>query len=194
LLAPSAAQAQSDDSSPPSQTVKLVFIHHSCGENWLSDDDGGFGRERADDNHFVSDSNYGWVPDGIGDLTDITDWPAWFTGCLSQCYLSALYAHSGQESWYSRELADLGGVNQIIMFRSCYPDPELEGRPNDAPAQGKGLAVGNAKAICHELLTCFASRPDKLFIAVTAPPVRDWTCAASGRAFNSWLVHDWLAD
>ena len=26
-----------DDPAPPVQPVKLVFIHHSCGENWLAD-------------------------------------------------------------------------------------------------------------------------------------------------------------
>jgi hypothetical protein len=52
--------------------------------------------------------------------------------------------------------------------------------------------VGNAKAIYSELLGYFATRPDKLFIAVTAPPVRDRTYGANARAFNNWLVHEWL--
>ena len=60
-------------------------------------------------------------------------------------------------------------------------------------ARGEGLTVANAKAIYIELLKYFASRPDKLFVVVTAPPVQDRTYAANARAFNKWLVQDWLA-
>lgn len=28
-----------DDPSPPDEPVKLIFIHHSCGDNWLADAD-----------------------------------------------------------------------------------------------------------------------------------------------------------
>ncbi|MGR8935730.1 MAG: hypothetical protein ACU837_15300, partial [Gammaproteobacteria bacterium] len=31
---------QTDNPNPPEQTVKLIFIHHSTGENWLRDDYG----------------------------------------------------------------------------------------------------------------------------------------------------------
>ena len=62
---------QADDPSPPTAPVKLIFIHHSCGENWLADCDGGLGMALRDNNYFVSDTNYGWGPDGIGDSTDI---------------------------------------------------------------------------------------------------------------------------
>ena len=36
--------AQGGDPSPPSEPVKLIFIHHSCGQNWLMD---GHGEGRA---------------------------------------------------------------------------------------------------------------------------------------------------
>ena len=91
-------------------------------------------------------------------------------------------------------MADPGGENEIVMFKSCFPNSNLEGRPTDAPARGEGLSVANAKAIYNELLEYFATRPDKLFVAVTAPPVQDRTHAANARAFNTWLVQDWLAD
>lgn len=186
--------AQSDDPGPPSETVRLIFVHHSCGENWLADDHGGLGRALGQNNYFVSDTNYGWGPDSIGDRTDITDWPAWFTGPDSARYLAALYAESEQNSWYTRDLPDPGGENQIIMFKSCFPNSNLEGSPNDPPARGDWLTVGNAKAIYNELLVYFSTRPDKLFIAITAPPVQDPTYAANARAFNTWLVTDWLKD
>jgi len=129
--------AQADDPSPPAETVKLIFIHHSCGENWLADDHGGLGRALGENNYFVSDTNYGWGPDSVGDRTDITDWPEWFTGPNSSRYLAALHAESGQNSWYTRNLPDPGGENQVIMFKSCFPNSNLEGSPTDPPARGE---------------------------------------------------------
>jgi len=54
--------------NPPNSPVKLIFIHHSTGENWLADDDGGLGIALRNNHYFVSDTNYGWGPDGVGDL------------------------------------------------------------------------------------------------------------------------------
>lgn len=185
---------RADESTPPTDPIRLVFVHHSCGENWLADDDGGLGRALDANNYFVSDTNYGWGPDSIGDRTDITDWPEWFLGPSSPHYLAALYTESGQLSPYTRTLPDPDGENQVILFKSCFPNSNLEGSPHDPPARGEGLTVSNAKAIYNELLTYFRSRPDKLFVVVTAPPVRDPVYSANARAFNVWLVQDWLDD
>jgi hypothetical protein len=38
----------------------------------------------------------------------------------------------------------------------------------------------------------FAAHPEKLFVVITAPPLSDGTYAANARAFNQWLVNDWL--
>jgi len=183
-----------DDPNPPSETVKLIFIHHSSGENWLSDDNGGLGRALDENNYFVSDTNYGWGPDAIGDRTDIVNWPEWFHGPDSERYLAALYAESGQNAAYTRTQANPGGENEIVMFKSCFPNSYLEGNPDDPPAPGEGLTVSNAKHIYNDLLKYFATRPDKLFIVVTAPPVQDPSLAANARAFNTWLVKTWLAE
>jgi len=45
LITPSAATTAllTDDTSPPAQTIKLIFIHRSTGENWLADGNGGLG-------------------------------------------------------------------------------------------------------------------------------------------------------
>ncbi len=188
----SAWPAAADTANPPAEIVKLVFIHHSCGENWLSDDNGNLGRVLDKNNYFVSDTNYGWGPHGIGDSTDITDWPRWFTGSARDVYLQALYRESGRHSGYTRTRRDPGGENKVVMFKSCFPNSNLEGRPGDAPRRGSGLTVANAKTVYNDLLTYFGSRPDKLFIAITAPPVQDRTHAANARAFNRWLVNDWL--
>jgi hypothetical protein len=54
--------------------------------------------------------------------------------------------------------------------------------------------VGNAKYIYNDLLSYFSTRPDKLFIVITAPPVQDSTYANNARSFNTWLVKDWLQE
>ncbi len=185
--------AQADNPNPPDGVVKLVFIHHSCGENWLADDHGGLGLALANNNYYVSDTNYGWGPDSIGDLTDILNWPEWFLGPNSGTYLNALYTLSDSNAYYTRPLADPGGENQIVMFKSCFPNSNLEGSPNDPPSADDWLTVGSAKRVYNDLLAYFATRQDKLFVAVTAPPVQDPTFSANARAFNNWLVYEWLA-
>jgi hypothetical protein len=68
------AWAQADDPTPPAETVKLIFIHHSSGENWLTDGHGNLGRALGENNYFVSDTNYGWGPDSIGDRAGGSGW------------------------------------------------------------------------------------------------------------------------
>ena len=185
--------ATADDPVPPTEPLKLIFIHHSCGENWLSDEDGGLGIALRDNGYFVSDTNYGWGPNSIGDRTDILNWTEWFTGPESATYTRALYGCSDTNSPYARKMRDPGGENRIVMFKSCFPNSNLEGKPSDSAARGDGLTVGNAKAIYNELLKYFGTRPDKLFVVLTAPPVQDPAHAANARALNTWLARDWLA-
>jgi hypothetical protein len=188
---------------PPPTVVKLIFIHHSVGENWLADDFGGLGLALAGNNYFVSDTNYGWEGGGtdIGNRTDIGHWWEWFAGPNRSAITADLYAESEQHASYSRLATDPGGPNQIVMFKSCFPNSMLEGDPDDPPTAGANplrgnsepLTVGNAKGIYNDILGYFATRQDTLFVAVTAPPVQDATWAANARAFNTWLVNDWLA-
>ncbi len=191
---PQPVTAQGDNPSPPGQVVKLVFVHHSTGENWLDDGQGGLGIALGNNNYFVSDTNYGWGPNGIGDRTDILNWPEWFNGPDSGMYMDALYNLSDQNSWYTRQLSDPGGENQIVMFKSCFPNSALEGSPGDPPSNDDYLTVGRAKQIYIDMLSYFATRQDKLFIAIAAPPLLDPTYSANARAFNNWLVYDWLRD
>ncbi len=199
-----------DNSDPPAMPVKLIFIHHSTGGNWLADpnDDqpyGGLGIALMQNNYFVSATNYGWGPDSIGDRTDIPNWPEWFTGPDSATYLNALYHENGQNigdfgAW-SRLSTDPGGENTVIMFKSCFPNSDLEGHPDDPPLSEPNdweYSVANAKAVYINLLSYFETRQDKLFVVITAPPLRkgDTTAAraANARAFNNWLVNEWLQD
>jgi hypothetical protein len=185
---------QTVNTNPPKETIKLVFIHHSTGENWLNDDDGGLARALQDNNYFVSDTNYGWGPDSIGDRTDIPNWLEWFRSNSTDSYLEALYDEGEVHSPYNRTLPDPGGENRIVLFKSCFPNSALDGNPNDPPTEGTDFTVGNAKYVYNEILQYFQSRPDKLFVVVTAPPLTDGTYAKNARAFNNWLVNNWLAE
>jgi hypothetical protein len=180
--------------APPDRVVKLIFIHHSTGENWLRDDYGRLGKALADNNYFVSDTNYGWGPDSIGDRTDIPDWLEWFAGGQTPSVMEAVYNESGQNSEYTRLPSDPGGANEIIVFKSCFPNSALEGNPDDPPDPNGWLTVGHARYVYNQILQYFATRPDKLFIVITAPPLSDPTYAENARAFNNWLVNDWLVE
>jgi hypothetical protein len=56
--------------------------------------------------------------------------------------------------------------------------------------------VSNAKGIYNDLLSYFSTRLDKLFIVISAPPLSangtDSRSASNARAFNNWLVNEWL--
>lgn len=188
----------------PAEPVRLIFIHHSTGENWLSDANGGLGLALRGNNYFVSDTNYDWGPDNIGSSTDIGHWWLWFRGPNSATYLNALYAESEQHSEYSRMSTSVSGENQVIMFKSCFPNSALQGNINDPippidsnPLRGEGSGseyhtVANAKGIYIDLLEYFKTQPSKLFAVITAPPLIDATYADNARAFNNWLVNEWL--
>lgn len=185
---------QSDGASPPDEVVKLVFIHHSTGENWLTDGYGNLGKTLGENNYFVSDTNYGWGPDVIGDRTDIPNWTEWFASENTPTYTNALFNEAEQHANYTRLLADPGGENEIVMFKSCFPNSALEGNPNDPPDPEGWLSVGHAKYVYNEILKHFATRPDKLFVVIAAPPLSDATYAENARAFNNWLLNDWLRE
>ncbi len=194
------------DVAAPGEPVKLVFIHHSSGENWLNDEHGKLGLALMENNYFVSDTNYGWGPDGIGDRTDIGQLWDWFAGPESGRYMEAVINESGQNSAYTRLENDPGGENTIVMFKSCFPNSALSGNPGDVPTVGDNPlrgqdassefhTVANVKGIYNDLLAYFATRPDKLFVVITAPPLGDFETnpeqAANARAFNRWLVEEW---
>jgi hypothetical protein len=193
--------------NPPSAPVRLVFIHHSTGQNWLADDHGRLGITLRDNNYFVSDTNYGWGPDTIGDRTDIGHWYNWFLSAQRSTYLSALFAHSAQCCSYSRLAANPGGENQIVMFKSCFPNSTIYGAPSEPPttsgnpiygqwAGDSSYTVGNVKGLYKDLLSLFAAAPQRLWVLITPPPLvpgaTDASQAANARAVNNWLYTDWL--
>jgi len=198
---------------PPAAPVKLIFIHHSSGENWLADDNGGLGLALMQNRYFVSDTNYDWGPtdpdlgEPIGSHTDTGNWWNWFLGPNRGRVLAALFTESQPHAAYSRLDQDPGGENQIVMFKSCFPNSALGGNRDDPPVAGSNPLYGqdassdahtvaNAKGIYRDLLKYFATQPDRLFVAITAPPLFESDTspeqAANARAFNRWLVQDWL--
>jgi hypothetical protein len=197
---------EEEEITSPSEAVRLIFIHHSTGENWLADDNGGLGEALAENNYYVSDTNYGWGPDSIGDTTDIGHWWLWFRGPNSSSYLEALYDEDEQNCDYTRLADNPGGENEVVMFKSCFPNSALGGDADDSvPNIGSNAlrgedsgsiyhTVANAKGIYIDLLEYFKTKTDKLFIVITAPPLSDSTYANNARAFNNWLVNDWLDD
>jgi hypothetical protein len=194
----------------PAKTVKLIFIHHSTGENWLADGNGNLGIALKKNNYFVSDTNYGWGPDGIGDRTDTGQWWLWFRGSSSSTYMHALYNEFGQHSSYTRlsNDPDTSRENEIIMFKSCFPNSAISGKPSDAaktgsnPLRGQGagssMTVANVKGIYNDILPYFAAHQDKLFVLVVTPPLAqnatDTTQAANARAVANWLINEWLVN
>jgi hypothetical protein len=192
--------------APPEEPVRLIFIHHSTGQNWLDDNNGGLGNALSDNGYFVSDTNYGWGPNAIGDHTDIGDWWSWFRGPDSSSYLSSLYVAGEQNSSYTRLPDSPSGENEIIMFKSCFPNSALMGNPSDLPppignnplkGQDSGSifhTLANAKGIYIDLLEYFRTRQDKLFVVVTAPPLSDPAYANNARSFSEWLTKEWLRE
>jgi hypothetical protein len=162
-----------------------------------------------DNNYYVSATNYGWGLNSIGDRTDIPNWPEWFTGPNRNSYLQQLFLENGQNvgdfgAW-SRLAVNPGGDNEIVLFKSCFPNSDMYGEATDhayAEPNDWELSVANAKAVYSRILTYFATRQDKLFVVITAPPLAaaDYSSgdltparrAANARAFNNWLVKDWL--
>ena len=143
----------------------------------------------------------------IGDRTDIGHWWEWFRGSDRDAVMAALYAETEQNCGYTRMDPAPAGANQIVMFKSCFPNSNLGGNPNDPPTTGSNPlrgqdaysehhTVANAKGIYNDILNYFAAHQEKLFVVIAAPPLRDEDtspeAAANARAFNNWLVNDWL--
>ena len=195
---------------PPTNTVRLVFIHHSTGEDWLSG--GGLRQTLNDNNYYVTDTNYSWGPDSIGDNTDIGHWHNWFLGASRDTYMASLYANDHITGGVGpNSIADPGGSNTVVMFKSCFPNSNVEdGNTDDPPlpageanpiygnAVGGTYTVSNIKGLYRDLLDYFATQQDKLFVFITTPPLLQEStsaqAAARHRAICNWMVDGWLDD
>ncbi len=185
----------------------LLFIHHSCGQNWLNHslNNALLEKEYIDERN---DITYGvtMTPDNgrpaslggtPGDRTDMNHWILWFND-----YLESV-----------KEKGSEDGRNRIIMFKSCYPNNAVssEGSTPGDPFSGE-KTVENYKAVFtypdgtteyerngytyKALEEIFAENPDILFIFVTAPPQcwadADPENAKRARDFYTWLKDEWF--
>ena len=208
--------------NPPKHPVRLIFIHHNVGDHWLADEGGGLGITLRDNNYFVSDTDFSWIPqdfdvgiETIGDHTDIGQWYSWFAGPNKSRYLADLFSEDQTHSYipYSRMPYNPDPIseNEVIMFKSDFDNSALTGNSDDPPAPTTGpnplrsedsssenLTVANAKGIYTDLLVFFETRQDKLFVVITAPPLVEAVTtpgqAENARALNPWLTEEWLGD
>jgi hypothetical protein len=194
---------------------KAVFIHHSSGGNWVADAWGGLGEAMNDSGYFFSGIDYEWdapYNTNIGDYTDIGDWWTWFMDQTVQGnsetkrdnIMGAVYTEYDKDIQfgdYTRTLSDPGGENEIIIFKSCYPNSDIIAdnatNPEDIygdPAGSSSYTETNVRALYDTILTYFIANPGRMFVVITAPPLSAATNAARARSFNNWLVNDWLQD
>ncbi len=153
---------------------RLVFIHHSTGSAWIATGNGNLGQELNDNGYYVTECDYGWDAqpfDNLGDRTDTWNWTEWFTDEK----MPYVYGNSSHFD-YDNVINDPGGQNEIIMFKSCYPNSEV------------GDSIDDEKALYNGLLTYFGAHTDKMFVLIVPPPEIEIDSAARTRELANWLV------
>jgi len=209
--------------SKPERTMRLIFIHHSVGGQWLADNGerkdilpdsslylyhpngGGLRALLKANNYEVHEAGY---KSAIGDKTDVCNWNEKFRDQMGE-----ILRCDQQDTPYQ----DSATHNDIVMFKSCFPTSEIESEgkiPGDPDSCVKTLA--NYMATYTKILEYFKKQPKTLFVVVTAPPVVEkvpnrakefiknligWQSSikATGeriRRFNNWLKdsqNGWLA-
>ena len=186
----------------------LLFIHHSCGSNWLSSGlhsallSKDFIDERNDITYGTDVLPDSGRPDSLGstpgDRTDMNHWIRWFND-----YLQGIKSNGAET-----------GYNRIVMFKSCYPISNVSAdgtEPGDPFSSSQ--TITNYKAVYRHptgpgnvyssggqdykpLEDIFAENSGVLFIPVTAPPLNYGSTtdanAHRARVYNNWLKTDWL--
>ena len=163
--------------------TRMVFVHHSVGRNWLNE--GGLRDSLVSRGIAVRSVTYGCP---IGENTDMRDWLPKFRDHLEQII-----------RFDQAPDIPFGGTeeNDIIMFKSCYPNSEIAadgsepGDPNVPTA-----TVTNYEAVLGSIEPFMAEHPHKLFIYVTAPPLASEATtpesAARARKFNQWVASEFV--
>jgi hypothetical protein len=157
---------------------KLIFLHHSVGQIWLTE--GNLKAALMANGFSVHDATYG---DEIGQETDVCHWVPKFQGDMDRIFKFDKHPNI----YYTDD-----SRNDIIMFKSCYPNSNLVGEgegPGDPLSKTRNVA--NYKAVFETLKDTFKKYPDKKFIYVTAPPLVPAETkpenAVRARQFNEWL-------
>lgn len=125
--------------APPQAQANLVFIHHSCGANWLQ---GGLTQALNARGIHVADITHGWKE--YGDHTDTGDWPTWFNDEA----MPQVYAELNQMD-AQNQLDAAPGENQVILFKSCFPNSDVDG------------SIDDEKQVYLNLLPYMQAHPDK---------------------------------
>ncbi len=164
-------------STPPvSRRYNFFFIHHSVGQNlWIR---GPLIVELYKQNYMPFDMTYtegkvdGYV---IGDHTDIPDWPTNFN---TPKYFQVMY------TW---ELKKPGEHHDIIAFKSCFPNSNIESEAR----------LEEFKKDYLSLLPTFKAHPEVLFVPFTTPPLNPAATnkanAARARRLANWLKYEYSA-
>jgi hypothetical protein len=154
--------------------ANLIFIHHSCGENWLND---GLCQALNDNGYHVADIYYGWRE--YGDHTDTINWPAWFTDDVMNLVFAEMDTMTAPNA-----IQPAAGENEIIMFKSCFPNSDV------------GSDIMDEMDIYNGLLPYFEQHPDKMFVLVTPPPMINISDPQKTRELCDWLYErntGWLS-
>jgi len=152
----------------------------------------------------------------VGNRTDIGQMYDWFLGPDSDLIMDSIYHenletstfgdHSNSSSQAPLKNLGINIENQIIMFKSCFPNTLLTGSgddpasPDDEPAinftaDSLEHTVSNVKRIFNDILSYFGKHPDKFFVVITPPPQKQIPeDGRVARAFCNWLVNDWLRE
>ncbi len=152
----------------------------------------------------------------IGDRTDIGNFYEWFVGADSLKIMGAVYRENNETTLYGEHANSTSEFprknpgeeieNEVVMIKACYPNSLYRGNgdepsttgdnpPRNFAADSKEHTVGNSKRIFNDILKYFKQRPDKFFVIVAAPPRRELPNSGNiARAFNNWLVYDWLKE
>jgi hypothetical protein len=218
-------QLETFPDTAPSGPINLLFIHPSVGGQLLADpgpeehtedarrslhrshpNGGGLRTLLRERGYVVNEASYG---SEIGQKTDLFDWLPKFRDSMPRILATR---------WQDQTLAS--GANQVVLFKSCYPNNAFE--PESAPdhARTPRLTLAAAKLAFAALRSQLERHPEVLFVYLTAPPLRDdsgtepaWKSAAKrllgrpplaeerrrsaalAREFNNWLTsHEgWLA-
>jgi len=148
----------------PGARLPLLFIHHSVGgrllaepgpkeaigdEIWKSHPNGGGLRRMLEEQGYdVHEASYG---SSVGDETDLADWLPKFRDKMDAALTTAVNDQRlpGKQR------------NQIILWKSCFPNNQLTDE----------AALARARDSLTALLPIFVKHPDILFVHLTTPPL-----------------------
>jgi hypothetical protein len=135
----------------PKKPLSILFIHHSVGGRWLAD---------AGPRQRIAEEIWKSHPEGGGART-LLEREGYKVDEVS--YGSELGENTDDGDWLPkfRDKLDKMAGHQIVMFKSCFPNNQLD---DDA-------ALEKAKSSLSALLPIFAKHPEMLFVRVTTPPL-----------------------